>query len=154
MDRYLRGLTDSLLFYEARRYNIKGKELLSSISKYYVCDIAMRNMLVRGRDSDIGHILENLVYLELRRRGYDVFVGQYGTDGEIDFVAIRDGQPEYYQVAQTALEDRVLQRELAPLRKIQDNYPKYLLTLDELFGEMNYDGIQKKNALKWMLEKA
>ena len=154
VDRYLRGLTDSLLFYEARRYNIKGKELLSSISKYYVCDIAMRNMLVRGRDSDIGHILENLVYLELRRRGYDVFVGQYGTDGEIDFVAIRDGQPEYYQVAQTALEDRVLQRELAPLRKIQDNYPKYLLTLDELFGEMNYDGIQKKNALKWMLEKA
>lgn len=147
VDRYLRGLTDSLLFYEARRYNIKGKELLSSISKYYVCDIAMRNMLVRGRDSDIGHILENLVYLELRRRGYDVFVGQYGTDGEIDFVAIRDGQPEYYQVAQTALEDRVLQRELAPLRKIQDNYPKYLLTLDELFGEMNYDGIQKKNAL-------
>ena len=154
VDRYLRGLTDSLLFYEARRYNVKGKELLSSISKYYVCDIAMRNMLVRGRDSDIGHILENLVYLELRRRGYDVFVGQYGTDGEIDFVAIRDGQPEYYQVAQTALEDRVLQRELAPLRKIQDNYPKYLLTLDELFGEMNYDGIQKKNALKWMLEKA
>ena len=154
VDRYLRGLTDSLLFYEARRYNIKGKELLSSISKYYVCDIAMRNMLVRGRDSDIGHILENLVYLELRRRGYDVFVGQYGTDGEIDFVAIRDGQPEYYQVAQTALEDRVLQRELAPRRKIQDNYPKYLLTLDELFGEMNYDGIQKKNALKWMLEKA
>ena len=154
VDRYLRGLTDSLLFYEARRYNIKGKELLSSISKYYVCDIAMRNMLVRGRDSDIGHILENLIYLELRRRGYDVFVGQYGTDGEIDFVAIRDGQPEYYQVAQTALEDRVLQRELAPLRKIQDNYPKYLLTLDELFGEMNYDGIQKKNALKWMLEKA
>lgn len=154
VDRYLRGLTDSLLFYEARRYNIKGKELLSSISKYYVCDIAMRNMLVRGRDSDIGHILENLVYLELRRRGYDIFVGQYGTDGEIDFVAIRDGQPEYYQVAQTALEDRVLQRELAPLRKIQDNYPKYLLTLDELFGEMNYDGIQKKNALKWMLEKA
>ena len=154
VDRYLRGLTDSLLFYETRRYNIKGKELLSSISKYYVCDIAMRNMLVRGRDSDIGHILENLVYLELRRRGYDVFVGQYGTEGEIDFVAIRDGQPEYYQVAQTALEDRVLQRELAPLRKIQDNYPKYLLTLDELFGEMNYDGIQKKNALKWMLEKA
>ena len=154
VDRYLRGLTDSLLFYEARRYNIKGKELLSSISKYYVCDIAMRNMLVRGRDSDIGHILENLVYLELRRRGYEVFVGQYGTDGESDVVAIRDGQPEYYQVAQTALEDRVLQRELAPLRKIQDNYPKYLLTLDELFGEMNYDGIQKKNALKWMLEKA
>ena len=69
VDRYIRGLTDSLLFYEVRRYNIKGKELLNSISKYYVCDIAMRNMLVRGKDTDIGHILENLVYLELRRRG-------------------------------------------------------------------------------------
>ena len=151
VDRYLRGLTDSLLFYEARRYNIKGKELLNSISKYYVCDVAMRNMLVRGKDTDIGHILENLVYLELRRRGFEVYVGQYGTDGEVDFVAIKDGHPEYYQVAQTTLEDSVLQRELAPLRKIQDNFPKYLITLDEIFGEMNYDGIQKKNALKWML---
>lgn len=151
VDRYLRGLTDSLLFYEARRYNIKGKELLNSISKYYVCDVAMRNMLVRGKDTDIGHILENLVYLELRRRGFEVYVGQYGTDGEVDFVAIKDGHPEYYQVAQTTLEDSVLQRELAPLRKIQDNFPKYLITLDEIFGEMNYEGIQKKNALKWML---
>lgn len=151
VDRYLRGLTDSLLFYEARRYNIKGKELFNSISKYYVCDVAMRNMFVRGTDSNIGHILENLVYLELRRRGYEVYVGQCGTDGEVNFVAIKDGKPEYYQVAQTTLDDSVLQRELAPLRKIQDNFPKYLLTLDELFGEMNYDGIQKKNALKWML---
>lgn len=152
VDRYLRGLTDSLLLYEARRYNIKGKEFLSTTSKYYVCDVAMRNMLVRGKDTDIGHILENLVYLELRRRGYDVYVGQFGTDGEVDFVAMKDGSLEYYQVAQTTLEDKVLQRELNPLRKIQDNYPKYLLTLDELFGEMNYEGIQKKNAMKWMLE--
>lgn len=151
VDRYLRGLTDSLLFYEARRYNIKGKELLNSISKYYVCDIAMRNMLVRGKDSDIGHILENLVYLELRRRGFEVYVGQYGTYGEVDFVAIKNGQPEYYQVAQTTLDDSVLQRELTPLRKIPDNFPKYLLTLDELFGEMNYEGIKKQNALLWML---
>lgn len=151
VDRYIRGLTDSLLLYEARRYNIKGKEFLSSISKYYVCDVAMRNMLVRGKDSDIGHILENLVYLELRRRGYEVFVGQYGTDGEVDFVAMKNGNIEYYQVAQTTLDDNILRRELAPLKKIQDNFPKYLLTLDELFGEMNYDGIQKKNALKWML---
>lgn len=140
-----------MLFYEARRYNIKGKELLNSISKYYVCDVTMRNMLVRGKDTDIGHILENLVYLELRRRGFEVYVGQYGTDGEVDFVAIKDGHPEYYQVAQTTLEDSVLQRELEPLRKIQDNFPKYLITLDEIFGEMNYEGIQKKNALKWML---
>ncbi|MDO5416560.1 MAG: ATP-binding protein [Lachnospiraceae bacterium] len=153
VDRYIRGLTDSLLIYEARRYNIKGKELLSSISKYYVCDVAMRNMLVRGRDSDIGHILENIVYLELRRRGYEVFVGQYGTDGEVDFVAIKNGNPEYYQVSQTTLEDSVLCRELAPLKKIPDNFPKYLLTLDDIFGEWNYDGIQKKNVLQWMLDK-
>lgn len=151
VDRYLRGLTDSLLFYEARRYNIKGKELLSSISKYYVCDIALRNMLVRGKDSDNGHILENLVYLELRRRGFQVYVGQYGTDGEVDFVAIKNGQPEYYQVAQTVMDELVLKRELEPLRKIQDNYPKYLLTLDELFSDMNYEGIQKKYVLKWFL---
>lgn len=151
VDRYIRGVTDSLLLYEVRRYNIKGKEFLTSINKYYVCDVAMRNMLVRGRDTDIGHILENMVYLELRRRNYEVYIGQLGTDGEVDFVAMKDGGIEYYQVSQTTLEEHVLKRELAPLRKIQDNYPKYLLTLDELFGEMNYEGIQKKNVLTWMI---
>lgn len=152
VDRYIRGLTDSLLFYEARRYNIKGKMFLTSMNKYYICDIGLRNMKVSGKDTDIGHILENLVYLELRRRYQDVYVGQIGTDGEVDFVAIRDGMPLYFQVAQTTLDEKVLQRELAPLRSIADNYPKYLLTLDEPFAEMNYDGIQKLNALKWMLE--
>ena len=152
VDRYLRGLTDSLLFYEARRYNIKGKELLATQSKYYVCDIALRNMLVRSRASDMGHILENLVYLELRRRGYTVYIGQMASDEEVDFVAEKDGKLEYYQVSQTTLEEKTLERELRPLRKIQDNYPKFLLTLDELFGEMNYDGIQKRNVLNWMLE--
>src|SRR5699024_7717091 len=152
VDRYLRGLTDSLLFYEARRYNIKGKRLLASMSKYYVCDVALRSLLVRSQDSDSGHILENVVYLELKRRYPEVYVGQYGTDGEVDFVAIRDGAPVYYQVVQTTLDEQVLARELAPLRQIRDNYPKYLLTMDEAFGEMNYEGIQKRNVLKWMLE--
>lgn len=151
VDRYLRGLTDSLLFYEARRYNIKGKKLLASMNKYYVCDVAMRSLLVRSQDSDIGHILENLVYLELKRRYPEVYVGQFGADGEVDFVAIRDSMPTYFQVAQTTLDEHVLARELAPLRKIRDNYPKYLLTLDEVFGDMNYDGIQKKNVLQWLL---
>lgn len=151
VERYIRGLTDSLLFYQVRRYNIKGKEFLRSIHKYYVCDVAMRNMLVRGNDADIGHILENLVYLELRRRGYEVYIGQIGADGEVDFVAMKDGTLEYYQVSQTTLDENVLKRELAPLQKIKDNYPKYLLTLDEVFGEMDYGGIQKKNVLKWML---
>lgn len=154
VDRYIRGLTDSLLFYEARRYNIKGKQFLTTKNKYYVCDVAMRNMLVQGRDSDVGHLLENVVYLELRRRYPEVYVGQLGGDHEVDFVAIKDGNPVYYQVAQTTLDENVLQRELAPLRQIDDNYPKILLTLDEVFGEMNYDGIQKTNVLKWMLDQA
>lgn len=83
-------------------------------------------------------------YLELKRRYPEVYVGQYGADGEVDFVAIQDGAPVYYQVAQTTLDEQVLTRELAPLRQIRDNHPKYLLTLDEAFGEMNYDGIEKK----------
>lgn len=153
VDRYLRGLTDSLLFYEARRYNIKGKKLLTSMNKYYVCDVAMRSLLVRTQNSDIGHILENIVYLELRRRYPEVYVGQLGSDGEVDFVVFDDGTPCYVQVAQTTLNEQVLVRELAPLRQIRDNCPKLLLTLDEVFGEMNYDGIQKRNVLRWLLEK-
>lgn len=147
VDRYIRGLTDSLLFYEVRRYNIKGKQFLTSINKYYVCDVALRNMLVRSKETDIGHILENIIYLELKRRYPEVYVGQWGTDGEVDFVAIRDGNPNYYQVAQTTLDEKVLSRELLPLKQINDNYPKYLLTLDEVFGEMDYDGIRKINAI-------
>lgn len=150
VDRYIRGLTDSLLFYEVRRYNIKGRQFLTTMNKYYVCDVGMRNMLVRGQDSDIGHILENLVYLELRRRYAEVYVGHFEKAGEVDFVALKEGNPVYFQVAQTTLDAGVLERELAPLKQIKDNYPKYLLTLDEVFGEMNYDGIRKINVLKWM----
>lgn len=152
VDRYIRGLTDSLLFYEARRYNIRGKEFLSTMNKYYAADMGMRNMLVQGSSSDVGHILENLVYLELKRRGFEVYVGQLGADGEIDFVTMKDGKLAYYQVAASTLDEDVLKRELAPLNNIKDNYPKYLLTLDELFEDMNYDGVQKCNALKWFLE--
>lgn len=152
VNRYLRGLTDSLLFYEARRYNIKGKKLLTSMNKYYVCDLAMRSLLVRTHDSDIGHILENVIYLELKRRYSDVYIGQNDATDEVDFVVFDNGTPSYYQVAQTTLDENVLKHELAPLRKIKDNNPKYLLTLDEVFGEMNYDGIIKTNALNWLLD--
>lgn len=152
VDRYLRGLTDSLLFYEARRYNIRGKEFLSTLSKYYAADPGIRNMLVKGSSSDMGQLLENIIYLELKRRGYEVYVGQIGTDGEVDFVAFQDGKPSYFQVAVTTLDEKVLLRELAPLRRIKDNFPKYLITLDELFGEMDYEGIRKRNALNWLLE--
>ena len=153
VDKYLRGLTDSLLLYEAGRYNIKGKQYLTQQSKYYAVDIGLRNVLVRGKDSDVGHILENIVYLELLRRGYRVYVGQM-SDGEVDFVAISSEETIYYQVAATTLEESTLERELAPLRKIQDNYPKYLLTLDELFNNVDYEGIKKRNVLEWLLKKS
>ncbi len=152
VDRYIRGITDSLLMYEARRYDIRGKEFLRTKNKYYAADVAMRNMLVKGSSSDIGHILENIVYLELKRRNYDVYIGQLGRDGEVDFVAMKNGNCTYYQVSESTISEPVLNRELAPLQNIQDNYPKFLLTMDTVFSDMNYDGIQKINILKWLLE--
>lgn len=151
VDRYIRGLTDSLMIYEAVRYNIKGKQFLTQQNKYYVVDVALRNILVRGTDSDIGHILENVVYLELLRRGYEVSIGQLDDGSEVDFVAVSPDSTTYYQVSASTLAEDTLQRELAPFRKIPDNYPKYLLTLDEVFGNADYEGIQKKNVLEWLL---
>lgn len=151
VDKYMRGLTDSLLIYEANRYHIKRKQYLSTQSKYYAVDVALRNTLVKGAASDIGHILENIVYLELLRRGERVFVGEL-EDGEVDFVTLGPEGTVYYQVAATTLDEEVLKRELAPLQRISDNYPKLLLTLDEVFATADYDGIQKRNVLDWLLE--
>lgn len=151
VDKYIRGLTDSLILYEATRYNIKGRQYLSTQSKYYAVDVTLRNLLVKGGDSDIGHILENIIYLELLRRGYRVFVGDI-EDGEVDFVAQSGDSLLYFQVSATTLDENVLRRELAPLQKIGDNYPKILLTLDEVFATADYDGIKKINALDWLLE--
>lgn len=151
VEKYLQGLVDALFLYKAPRFKIKGKQLLTNLPKYYIVDIGMRNILIRNKESDIGHIIENLAYLELMRRGYDVYVGDIDK-GEVDFVAIKNNQTEYYQISATTLNPDTLARELAPLQSVQDNYPKYLLTLDELFGEANYNGIQKKNLIKWLLE--
>lgn len=149
--KYLKGLTDGLVLYAAPRYNVKGKQLLTTHGKYYVVDIGLRNALVKTKDSDIGHVLENVVYLELLRRGYDVYVGDI-ADGEVDFVAINPHETQYFQVAATTLDESVLRRELAPFSKIYDNHPKTLLTLDTLFGEANYDGVRKRNILNWLME--
>lgn len=113
VDKYIDGLTESLLLYEAARYNIKGKQYLTTQPKYYAVDIGLRNMLVSGKESDIEHILENIVYLELLRRGYEVYVGEI-DDGEVDFVAKNGEGIEYYQVAATTLDEATLNRELAP----------------------------------------
>ena len=150
VDKYLRGLTDSLILYEAPRFNIKGRQFLTSNSKYYAVDTALRNVLVRGAESDAGHILENIVYLELLRRGNRVFVGVMSDGGEVDFVTEKDGSLAYYQVSATTLDEHVLKRELQPLQRIPDSHPKYLLTLDKVFGNADYDGIKKRNVLEWL----
>ncbi len=153
VERYLGGLTDSLLLYKADRFDLRGKEILKVNAKYYLVDPAFRRLLMNDTGRDTGHILENIIYLELLRRGNKVFVGQL-PGGEIDFVCENEDGFSYYQVALSTLDENVLTRELKPLFSISDQYPKYLLTLDEITPTANYDGIRKLNALQWLMEEA
>ena len=150
IEKYIRGLTDSLLVHEVSRYNIKGKEFLSTLSKYYVADLGLRQMILGNRNIDMGHILENIIYLELLRRKGNVYVGQF-DENEIDFVVINSNEIEYYQVALTVLDENTLKRELDAFKNIKDNYPKYLITLDDVMVNTDYDGIKVVNALEWLL---
>ena len=150
IEKYIRGLTDSLLVHEVSRYNIKGKEFLSTLSKYYVADLGLRQMILGNRNIDMGHILENIIYLELLRRKGNVYVGQFDKN-EIDFVIINSNEIEYYQVALTVLDENTLKRELDAFKNIKDNYPKYLITLDDVMVNTDYDGIKVVNALEWLL---
>ena len=151
IEKYIRGLTDSLLVHEVSRYNIKGKEFLSTLSKYYVTDLGLRQMILGNRNIDTGHILENVIYLELLRRKGNVYVGQFDKK-EIDFVVINSNEIEYYQVALTVLDENTLKRELDAFKNIKDNYPKYLITLDDVMVNTDYDGIKVVSALEWLLE--
>lgn len=151
VEKYLQGLKDGLLIYEVDRFDVKGKALLQRNAKYYVVDSAFRKFLLSRTDSDRGHILENIVSLELIRRGYRVYVGHL-QNGEIDFVAKKPYRLEYYQVSYTVMEDTTLRRELSPLEQLDDNYPKYLLTMDVLHKTDNHNGIEQKNVLDWLLE--
>ena len=151
VDKFLKGLTESMLFYKVQRFNIKGKQFLTTQSKYYTVDVGMRNSIVKSAQSDIGHILENIVFLELKRRYKNVYVGEQDL-GEVDFVVFDGKKYEYYQVSATTLDENTLKRELAPFTEIRDNYPKYLLTLDTLLPNENYDGVVKLNALEWLLK--
>lgn len=149
VERYLDALTESYIIYPAQRYNIKGKQLLKTLGKYYVVDIGLRYMLLGSEQADAGHILENVVYLELLRRGYRVYVGK-ADEFEIDFVAQNRKGTMYYQVALTVRDEKTLERELRPLQSIRDHYPKVLLTMDE-DPESQYDGIRRINARDWLL---
>ena len=148
VDTYLTALTDAYLFYKVNRYDIKGKMHLKSESKYYCCDTGLRNMILGTTNKDIGHQIENLVYLELLRRGYTINIGKSGRNTEVDFVAIREKKTEYYQVSATVLDENTLKRELEPFYQIRDNYPKILITLDDFNGD--HDGIQQINLIDWL----
>lgn len=149
IEKYLDALTESYIIYQAKRYNIKGKQYLKTHEKYYVVDIGMRFMLLGSKNIDAGHILENVVYLELLRRGYDVYVGKL-DEFEVDFVAQNSKGITYFQVALSVRDEKTLQRELRPLQMIKDHYPKALLTMDE-DPETHYDGIRRINARDWLL---
>jgi len=148
--KYLDFLTKSYILYPAPRYDIKGKELLTTNEKYYVVDLGLRNITTTNKyDTDLGHKLENVVYFELLRRGGKVYAGK-NNDKEIDFVVQKpNNEREYYQVAYTVNDEKTYKREISSFNNIKDNYPKYLLTLD--FDHTNIDGIQKLNVIDWLL---
>lgn len=149
VESYMQSLVECFLFYRVERYDIRGKERLKIGHKYYITDLGIRHLLIGLRGGDLGHLLENVVYLELLRRGFQVMVGKMG-DAEVDFVALKSGLPTYFQVSLSVRDEATLQRELAPLRQINDHYPKYLLTLDP-DPLVLHDGIQQIYALDWLL---
>lgn len=149
VEKYITALEESFVVYQAKRYDVRGKNYLKTLDKYYVVDIGLRYMLLGSRNADTGHILENIIYLELIRRGYKVYVGKVESE-EVDFVAMNSKGIIYYQVAATVREESTLLRELRPLQKITDHYPKYIITLDE-DPDADYDGIRRINALQFLL---
>lgn len=151
VESYLESLVESYVFNKVSRFDIKGKQYLQSGEKYYATDVTMRYALLGRRNIDVGHILENIVYLELIRRGYKVYIGKAG-EKEIDFAAENKEGFTYFQVAYTTREKATLERELIPLQDINDHYPKYILTMD-IDPIADYDGIKKVNVLDWLLEK-
>lgn len=151
VENYISALLEAFLLYKVDRFDAKGKNVLSSGYKYYIVDLGFRtHLLGKKAGQDMGHILENIVYLELLRRGYKVYTGKV-DDLEIDFVAENKNGIEYYQVSLTTREEKTLERELRPLQKTGDFYPKYLLTMDRDL-EADYEGIKKINAIDWLLD--
>ena len=146
---YVNSLLESFFFYEIKRFDIKGKEYLKTLGKYYIVDLGFRNLLLGYRNRDTGHVLENIVYLELLRRGYDVSIGKI-DNLEIDFIAQKSDEKLYIQVTDDMSISSVTQRELAPLKKVKDNYPKIVLALN-LGLETNYDGIKILNVIDWLV---
>lgn len=149
VQNYLQSFEETFILYRAGRYDIKGKKHLQSLDKYYLSDIGLRHYLLGRKAADTGHVLENIVYLELLRRGNKVYVGK-ADSYEIDFVAENYKGTEYYQVSQSIILPETQERELRPFAKIKDNYPKYILTMDRL-PYCDFDGIRQINIADWLL---
>ena len=148
--RYIEGVEKSMLIYKADRYNVKGRKIFANNAKYYAVDNGLRRLIAGDRSEDYGHILENIVYLELLRRGYQVYVGVV-DNLEVDFLAKKpNGEQLYVQVSFNTEKEETLKRELRPLEAIKDQHPKWLLTMDEILPEQNFNGIIKTSALKWL----
>lgn len=151
VEKYLTAFLNSYIVYQAPRYDIRGKQHLKTLEKYYAVDIGLRFMLLGRKNLDTGHLLENVVYLELLRRGYDVFIGKM-DEFEVDFVAVNQAGTHYIQVAASVRDEETLKRELRPLQRIHDHYPKTILTLDD-DPDADYEGIRRINALEWLVHK-
>jgi len=137
--------------YKAERYDVRGKKILGSNEKYYAADIGMRNAMNGVKEEDLGKQIENVVYLELRRRGYDVLVGSF-RDAEVDFTAFKGDNIEYFQVTRSMLSEDVSKREIRSLKRISDNYPKTILSLDKIKVDPG-NGIKHLNLIDWLLER-
>ena len=150
VESYISGLVESYVLYPVKRYDVKGKQHLKTLEKYYIADLGLRYLQLGNRGVDLGHLLENVVYFELLRRGYDVYIGKVDAY-EIDFIAVSQTETLYYQVALTVKDKETLERELRPLRAVSDHFPKCILTLDDEM-EINYDGIRIINAIDFLLD--
>lgn len=151
VENYISALVDSYIFYPIQRYDAKGKQLLKSGQKLYLADVGLRQVINGTKGGDMGHVLENVVYLELARRGGEIYVGKVGN-AEIDFIVINGEEKAYYQVSLSVRNEETMQRELSPLLSIADNFPKYLLTMDN--DPVTYhNGIKQQYVLDWLLEK-
>ncbi len=149
VETYLSALIDGFILHKVNRYDVSGKQLLKTQGKYYVTDLGLQRYLLNHNKRNIGHNLENIVFLELKRRGYKTFIGKIG-DTEVDFIAEKNGYTYYFQVSQSVLDENTLSRELQPLNKIKDHNPKFLLTMD-YFPNASYNGIRQINIIDWLL---
>ena len=150
IDTYIEALVNTFMFYKANRYDVKGKKILSTQYKYYAVDMGLRNFVLGSYNSDLGRILENIVYIELKSRGYDVSIGKVG-EYEVDFVAKKTDEIIYYQITQSLIDNNTYEREMRPLLLINDNYPKYILSMDKVIMG-NDKGIKHMNIIEFLLE--